>query len=94
MSLSRTLIAGATVTAALVFAVTVGLVPAQSQDDGPGSAPRTLVESDEMFAELNNWGRWGDDGERGTANLITPAKSREAVGLVRPGMLVSLSHNP
>lgn len=69
MSPSRMLITGATVTAALVFAVTVGRVPAHSQDDGPGSAPRTLAEFDEMFAELNNWGRWGDDDERGTANL-------------------------
>ena len=79
---------------AFVAAVMVSCIPAESQDDGPGSAPRTLAEFDEMFTELNNWGRWGNDDERGTANLITPAKSREAAGLVGRGISVSLSRNP
>lgn len=38
-----------------------------------------------------NWGRWGDDDERGTVNLITPAKRVEAAQLVRSGRTVSLS---
>ena len=37
-------------------------------------APRNLAEFDAMFRELSNWGRWGADDERGTLNLITPAK--------------------
>jgi len=42
--------------------------------------------------ELSNWGRWGPDDQRGTLNLITPEKTREAAGLVRDGVTVSLSH--
>ena len=57
-------------------------------------APRNLEEFDAMFRELSNWGRWGPDDERGTLNLITPAKSRAAAELVRSGISVSLSHNP
>ena len=30
----------------------------------------------EIGATLSNWGRWGDDDERGTVNLITPGKRR------------------
>lgn len=41
------------------------------------------------FAELSNWGRWGADDERGTLNLITPAKRLQAAGLVREGLVVS-----
>ena len=79
---------------AFVVAVGVSCVPAQSQDDGPGAGPHTLAEYDAMFTELNNWGRWGEDDERGTANLVTEAKSRDAAGLVTRGVSVSLSHNP
>ena len=57
-------------------------------------APRNLAEFDAMFRELSNWGRWGADDERGTLNLITPAKTREAASLVRSGITVSLAHNP
>ncbi len=42
--------------------------------------------------ELSNWGRWGPDDQRGTLNLITPEKTREAARLVRDGVTVSLAH--
>ena len=42
-----------------------------------------------MFEELSNWGRWGDDDQRGALNLITPARRMAAVGLVREGLTVS-----
>ena len=29
----------------------------------------------DLGARLRNWGRWGDDDERGTLNLITPDDS-------------------
>ena len=29
-----------------------------------------------LGARLSNWGRWGDDDERGTVNLITPNASQ------------------
>ncbi|MET7637668.1 cyclase family protein [Streptomyces sp. NPDC005438] len=38
-----------------------------------------------MFQRCSNWGRWGDDDQAGTLNLITPEKRREAAGLVRSG---------
>ncbi len=48
---------------------------------------------DKMMSELSNWGRWGKDDQRGTLNLITPAKRKQAAGLVREGVSVSLAHD-
>ena len=45
------------------------------------------------FKELNNWGRWGDADQRGTVNLITPAKRAAALTLVRTGRTVSLARD-
>jgi kynurenine formamidase len=45
------------------------------------------------FKELNNWGRWGDDDQRGTVNLITPAKRAAARALVQSGRTVSLARD-
>ena len=44
--------------------------------------------------ELSNWGRWGKDDQLGAANLITPAKLKQALALVKSAETVSLSHNP
>lgn len=41
------------------------------------------------FDSLSNWGRWGDDDELGTLNLISPAKRIAATQLVRVGRTVS-----
>lgn len=41
--------------------------------------------------EPNNWGRWGDDDQRGTTNLITPEIVAEAAGLIRTGQRLSLA---
>jgi len=35
--------------------------------------------------EPNNWGRWGDDDQRGTLNLLTPDRVAQAAALVRTG---------
>jgi kynurenine formamidase len=43
--------------------------------------------------ELSNWGRWGDSDQRGTVNLITPAKRARAQALVRSGRTVSLARD-
>lgn len=40
------------------------------------------------FETLSNWGRWGQDDELGTLNLITPAKRREAATLVKEGISI------
>ena len=52
---------------------------------------QAMVEG--WMTELSNWGRWGDDDQLGALNLITPEKRRQAAGLVREGISVSLSHN-
>jgi kynurenine formamidase len=43
------------------------------------------------FDALSNWGRWGDDDQLGTLNLITPEKRIAAAELVRTGTTVSLA---
>jgi len=53
----------------------------------------TLVDYQRAMEELSNWGRWGPDDELGAANLITPAKRREAAALVTEGLSVSLAHD-
>lgn len=37
-----------------------------------------------------NWGRWGEDDERGTLNLITPEAVRAAASVVKTGKVYSL----
>jgi kynurenine formamidase len=57
------------------------------------AAPRiTSAQIDTWMTELSNWGRWGKDDHRGTLNLITPQKQREAAKLVHEGVSVSLAH--
>jgi len=41
------------------------------------------------MTSLSNWGRWGQDDQRGTLNLITPEATRRAIGLVQEGTTVS-----
>lgn len=57
-----------------------------------GKLPALSIEVVEQWMkELSNWGRWGDDDQQGTLNLITPAKRQQAAGLVKEGISVSLS---
>ncbi len=45
----------------------------------------------QLAAEVSNWGRWGDDDERGTLNLIDADAVRRGVAAVRDGRRVSLA---
>ena len=45
------------------------------------------------FKDLNNWGRWGNDDQLGTLNLITPAKLLQAQRLITTGRAVSLARD-
>jgi kynurenine formamidase len=53
------------------------------------------AESDVLawFDSLSNWGRWGDDDELGTLNLISPEVRRRAAQQVREGRRVSCGRN-
>jgi kynurenine formamidase len=41
--------------------------------------------------ELSNWGRWGDDDQRGTLNHITPERLVHAASLVKRGVTFEMS---
>ena len=51
----------------------------------------TAAEVESWYTDRRNWGRWGDDDEKGAINLITPRKSAAAAALVRTGRKVSAS---
>ena len=48
-------------------------------------------EFTELAARVRNWGRWGDDDQRGTLNLITPDVVRSAAACVRRGVAIPLA---
>ena len=49
----------------------------------------TRTEVDALAQQLSNWGRWGDDDERGALNFITPEVTAAAAALVSEGVTVS-----
>ena len=53
----------------------------------------SLRQLEAMFDEISNWGRWGDEDELGTLNLITPEIKAKAAALVEHGVSVSLAGN-
>ena len=53
----------------------------------------TAATVEQWMTDLSNWGRWGEDDQSGTLNLITPEKRTAAADLVTAGVPVSLSHN-
>ncbi|HIF21053.1 MAG TPA: cyclase family protein [Gemmatimonadetes bacterium] len=53
----------------------------------------TEATVDQWMMDLSNRGRWGDDDELGTLNLITSEHRVRAAGLVSSGLSVSLSHD-
>lgn len=75
----------------LVLVATVAVATVASAQ--PTEAQVTADTIASWMKELSNWGRWGADDQRGTLNLITPEKRREAVALVRDGVSVSLARD-
>ena len=55
--------------------------------------PRNAAEFDQLYHQVSNWGRWGPDDQLGSANLVTGAKRKQALGLAKDGTTVSLAHN-
>src|SRR5580704_9751674 len=85
----RTLVIGVS---SIVLVVAASLAYAQTP-----SNPRPTITSEADFRralkELSNWGRWGNDDELGAANLITPAKRKQALALAKEGLTISLAHD-
>lgn len=48
---------------------------------------------DALFESLKNWGRWGDDDQRGALNHLTDERRAAAAALVRTGEATSLAHD-
>src|SRR4051812_9153150 len=76
----------------IVLGTAVSIPYAQSQN-----AARPAIANEDDFRramkELSNWGRWGKDDELGAANLITPAKRKQALVSVKEGVSISLAHD-
>jgi kynurenine formamidase len=53
----------------------------------------TTKTLEQMFESVKNWGRWGDDDQRGALNLIGDKQRIEAARLVRDGSSVSCSQD-
>ena len=82
---TRTLLAGVGFAGLLALALQLGFGESLS---GREVTPDDLAR---WKTELSNWGRWGADDELGALNLVTPAKRREAAGLIREGHPVSMA---
>ena len=83
-------------TAVSILVCSLVIVALFSQEMAAQRQPRPVVSQTQYDAwqkELANWGRWGRDDQLGTLNLITPAKRRAALALVKEGVPVSLSTN-
>ncbi len=86
---------------AIVLVLSFGVAALSEQGTptpAPGSAaasraPRNAAEFDALFKQVSNWGRWGTEDQLGSATLVTEAKQKQAPGLVRSGISVSLAHN-
>jgi kynurenine formamidase len=75
----------------LTVAVVLSVVDGPSHAQNVDTHAVTAEQYQRWKTELSNWGRWGKDDEIGALNLITPAKRRQAAGLVRDGISVSLA---
>jgi kynurenine formamidase len=73
----------------LIVGLNAGMLSSQV---GPASRRTvTQAEYERWKKELSNWGRWGKDDQIGAMNLVTPSKRKQAAGLVKEGVSVSLA---
>jgi kynurenine formamidase len=75
----------------LLVTLMVGLAAGTLSSQTAPSHTVTAAQYESWKKDLSNWGRWGKDDEIGALNLITPAKRKEAAGLVKEGFSVSLA---
>jgi len=53
----------------------------------------TAKDVERLIRTCSNWGRWGQEDQLGTLNLITPEKRKAAARLVTRGVCVSLARD-
>ena len=70
-----------------------GLAMLAPGEEPQGARKVTAAEVQEILASVSNWGRWGDDDELGTLNLVTPRRRRQAASLVKAGISISMAHD-
>lgn len=70
----------------LLAGLSVAAIAAEPQ---PDTVSRQQFER--WFNEISNWGRWGNNDELGTLNLITPEIRSQAAGLAKQGITISLA---
>src|SRR5215471_12664616 len=77
------------------FLLMIGFVSMLYAQPQNGTRPTIATEADcrRAMKELSNWGRWGDKDELGAANLITPAKRKQALALAKEGITISMAHD-
>ena len=88
----RVLTSATAAAAAGLIAVSIGISRARTVTADGHKTIATEAEFHQAMQELSNWNRWGPDDELGAANLITPAKRRQAAALVKEGVSVSMEH--
>ncbi len=79
------------VVAVLIFGLLLSTSAIQSATPSPQKL--TKADVDRLMQELSNWGRWGKEDQLGAINLITPAKRKQAVALMKEGISVSLARD-
>lgn len=62
-------------------------------DQAKESKAPTEAEMDAYFERLSNWGRWGEDDERGMLNHLEPGHRVAAASTVVDGLTISLAHD-
>ncbi len=83
-----------TLWASVISLVSVaGLIGLTSTAYAQSERSMTPEAFESLMSEVSNWGRWGDDDQLGTINLITASKRQQAAALVREGIAVSLARD-
>src|SRR5712691_81682 len=73
----------------LLVLLIVGLAAGKLSSQTASTRMVTDAEYESWKKDLSNWGRWGKDDQIGALNLITPAKRKQAAGLVKEAFSVS-----
>ena len=99
--LLQRMVAGATLAGTITSTALAqnGAVPAVPAD-APAAPRPPLPDADattdefvRLFGSLSNWNRWGAEDQKGAYNLITPAKRKKALKLVREGVSFSMARD-